>query len=169
MKRGSTVTETHDSVTWLTQESYDRLKAEYEYLTGEGRTEIAKKIEEAREEGDLRENGGYQAAKEEQGQREARIRQLRGILENAEVGEAESTTGVVSPGMTVTIRLGGDDEITFLLGSREESNTPIDVYSPKSPLGQAIMGKKVGEEASYQLPNGNSMTVEILDAVPYAG
>lgn len=162
------MTET-DSITWLTHESYERLNAEYEHLTGEGRAEIAKKIEAAREEGDLKENGGYQAAKEEQGKQEARIRQLREILENAKVGEAEVHEGVVTPGMTVTIRFEGDDEITFLLGSREENNTPVDVYSPKSPLGQAINGKKVGESASYRLPNGSSMTVEILDVVPYAG
>lgn len=166
------MTETRDeNVTWLTREAYDRLKSEYEYLTGEWRTEIAQRIEEAREEGDLRENGGYQAAKEEQGKQEARIRQLRQLLENAEVGEAATTEGLVAPGMTVTIRFAGEDgdEITFLLGSREESNTPIDVYSPKSPLGQAINGKKVGEKATYKLPNGMSMSVEILDAVPYAG
>lgn len=162
------MTET-ENATWLTQESYDRLKEEFDYLSGEGRTEIAKKIEAAREEGDLRENGGYQAAKEEQGKQEGRIAQLRSILENAKVGEPTTTEGVVSPGMTITVRFEGDDEITFLLGSREENNTPIDVYSPKSPLGKAIMGKKVGESASYQLPNGLSMTVEILDAVPYAG
>lgn len=162
------MTET-ENATWLTQESYDRLKEEFDYLTGEGRTEIAKKIEAAREEGDLRENGGYQAAKEEQGKQEGRIAQLRGILENAKVGEASTTEGVVAPGMTVTVRLEGDDEITFLLGSREENNTPIDVYSPKSPLGKAISGKKVGDSTSYQLPNGEAMNVEILDAIPYAG
>ena len=122
------------------------------------------------EEGDLRENGGYHAAREEQGQREARIRQLQQILENAHVGEPPRTDGVVGPGMTVTVRFAGDeDEVTFLLASREESGAPIDVYSPKSPLGSAINGKKVGESASYALPNGRSVTVEILEAVPYGG
>jgi transcription elongation factor GreA len=163
------VTETRaDSVTWLTQEAYDRLKAELDHLSGPGRIEIAKKIEAAREEGDLRENGGYHAAKEEQGKIEGRILQLRQILDNAKVGEAPRTEGVVGPGMTVTIRFEGDDEeVTFLLASREETGTPIDVYSPKSPLGAAINGKKVGERASYTLPNGRSMSVEILDATPY--
>ena len=72
--------------------------------------------------------------------------------------------------MTVTVRFVRDDEeVTFLLASREESGAPIDVYSPKSPLGAAITGKKVGEKASYSLPNGRQITVEILDAVPYAG
>ena len=140
------MTETRDdSVTWLTQEAYDRLKAELDYLSGEGRIDIAKKIE-------------------------ARIVTLQHILENARVGGPPRTDGVVGPGMTVTIRFVKDeDEVTFLLASREESGSPIDVYSPRSPLGAAIMGKKVGEKATYSLPNGRATTVEILDAVPYVG
>ncbi|WP_214416500.1 transcription elongation factor GreA [Sphaerisporangium fuscum] len=159
-----------ENVTWLTQEAYDRLKAEFEYLSGPGRVDIAKKIEAAREEGDLRENGGYHAAKEEQGKMEGRILQLRQLLDQARVGEAPRTEGVVGPGMTVTIRFDGDDEeVTFLLASREESGAPIDVYSPQSPLGAAINGKKIGEKATYTLPNGRQNTVEILEAVPYIG
>jgi transcription elongation factor GreA len=165
------VTETRDeAVTWLTQEAYDRLKAELDHLSGPGRIDIAKKIEAAREEGDLRENGGYHAAKDEQGQIEARIITLQHILENARVGGPPRTDGVVGPGMTVTIRFVKDgDEVTFLLASREESDIPIDVYSPRSPLGGAIMGKKIGDKASYALPNGKNITVEILEAVPYGG
>jgi transcription elongation factor GreA len=165
------VTETrNDSVSWLTQEAYDRLKSELDHLAGPGRVEIAKRIEAARDEGDLKENGGYHAAKEEQGKREARIRQLQHILENSQVGEPPRTDGVVGPGMTVTIRFDGDDdEVTFLLASREEIGAPIDVYSPRSPLGSAIAGKKVGETATYTLPNGRAATVEILESVPYAG
>jgi transcription elongation factor GreA len=165
------VTETRDdTLTWLTQEAYDRLKAEHDFLSGPGRLEIAQKIEAARQEGDLKENGGYHAAKDEQGMREARIRQLAQILENSRVGEAPRTDGIVGPGMTVTIRFEGDeDEVTFLLASREEVGSPIDVYSPKSPLGSAISGKKIGETATYNLPNGRATTVEILEAVPYNG
>jgi transcription elongation factor GreA len=164
------VTETQaDSVTWLTQETYDRLKAELDQLTGPGRAEIAKKIEAARDEGDLSENGGYHAAKDEQGQIEARIITLQHILENARVGGPPRTDGVVGPGMTVTVRFAADDdEMTFLLASREESSSLINVYSPRSPLGAAINGKKVGEKATYSLPNGRTSTVEILEAVPYA-
>ena len=165
------MTETRDdTVTWLTQEAYDRLKAELDYLSGQGRVDIAKKIEAAREEGDLRENGGYHAAKDQQGMQEARIRQLAQILESSRVGEPPRTEGVVGPGMTVTVRFQNDeDEVTFLLASREESGSPIDVYSPRSPLGSAINGKKVGETATYTLPSGKAAAVEILDAVPYAG
>ena len=165
------MTETRDdSVTWLTQEAYDRLKAELDYLSGPARADIARKIEAARAEGDLRENGGYHAAKDEQGQMEARIITLQHILETARVGAPPRTDGVVGPGMTVTVRFVKDeDEVTFLLASREESGSPIDVYSPRSPLGSAITGKKVGVQATYSLPNGRAATVEILDAVPYAG
>jgi transcription elongation factor GreA len=165
------VTETRvDTVSWLTQEAYDRLKNELDQLSGPGRSEIVAKIEAAREEGDLKENGGYHAAKDEQGKIEARILQLTHILETSKVGVAPRTEGVVGPGMTVTIRFDSDeDEVTFLLASREESGSPIDVYSPKSPLGAAINGKKVGEKASYNLPNGRKMSVEVLDATPYAG
>jgi len=159
------VTETRDdTVTWLTQEAYDRLKSELDYLTGTGRTEIAKRIEAAREEGDLRENGGYHAAKEEQGKQESRILQIMHILDNSRVGDPPRTDGVVGPGMTVTVRFAGDeDEVTFLLASREESGAPIDVYSPRSPLGAAISGKKVGESATYTLPNGTEVVVAGAD------
>lgn len=165
------MTETRDAnVTWLTQEAYDRLKAELDDRSGPLRVEIAKRIEAAREEGDLRENGGYHAAKEEQGKNEGRVLQIQQILENARVGDPPRTDGVVGPGMTVTVRFAGDDEeVTFLLASREESGAPIDVYSPRSPLGSAISGKKVGQTATYSLPNGRSAKVEILEAVPYQG
>lgn len=165
------MTETRDdTVTWLTQEAYDRLKSELDHLSGQGRIDIAKKIEAARDEGDLRENGGYHAAKEEQGKLEARINQITHILTHSRVGEPPRTDGVVGPGMTVTVQFEGEDaEVTFLLASREESGSPIDVYSPHSPLGAAISGKKVGETATFTLPNGRAKTVEIIDAVPYAG
>ena len=130
--------------------------------------EIAQKIEAAREEGDLKENGGYHAAKEEQGKRELRIRQLTQLLEHAEVG-AEIETGLAVPGAVVTVAFDGDedDTMTFLLGSREDAAEGMDVYSPKSPLGTAINGKQVGEDATYDLPNGSPMTVRVLDAKPY--
>jgi transcription elongation factor GreA len=137
------VTETREDVTWLTQEAHDRLKAELDYLAGTGRVEIAKKIEAARDEGDLRENGGYHAAKEEQGKQEARIRQIQHILENARVGDPPRTEGVVGPGMTVTVRFTGDeDEVTFLLASREESGSPIDVYSPARRWAALSRGRR---------------------------
>jgi transcription elongation factor GreA len=165
------VTQTSENVTWLTQEAYNQLKAELEYLSGPARTEIAAKIAAAREEGDLRENGGYHAAKEEQGKQELRVRQLTQLLENAKVGEAPAAEGVVAPGMVVTIAFDGDedDTLTFLLASREYASGDIETYSPQSPLGTGVNGKKVGEDAEYELPNGKKATVKILKADPYQG
>ena len=157
------------NASYLTQEAYERLQAELRELSGPGRVEIAKRIEAAREEGDLKENGGYHAAKEEQGKMEARIRQLTQILETAVVGEAPPDDGVVEPGMVVTVKMFGDEE-TFLLGSREISGeSDLDVYSEQSPLGAAINGRKAGETTSYVAPNGKSIEVEIVSAKPYEG
>ena len=156
-----------NSVTWLTQEAFDRLSAELEQLSGPGRTEIAKKIEAAREEGDLKENGGYHAAKEEQGKIEARIRVLTELLRHAVVGEAPASTGVVEPGTVITATILGD-ESTFLIGSREiVGDSDLDVYSEGSPLGTAIIGLKVGDETSYTAPNGKSIAVTILKVETY--
>jgi len=155
------------AVTWLTQEAYDRLSAELEELSGPGRTEIAKKIEQAREEGDLRENGGYHAAKEEQGKIEARIRQLTQLLRSAEVGGAQPSDGHVAPGMVVTATIAGS-ESTFLLGNREiAGDSDLDVYSEASPLGHAITGASVGDTVSYTAPNGRAITVKIERVEPY--
>ncbi len=163
------MTQTASSETFLTREAYDRLQAELQELSGPGRVEIAKRIEAAREEGDLKENGGYHAAKEEQGKMEARIRQLTQILEKATVGEAPPDDGVVEPGMVVSVELFGEEE-TFLLGSREisDGSDSLDVYSEQSPLGGAINGKKVGETATYVAPTGKTIEVRILSAKPYA-
>ena len=163
------MSQTASTATYLTQEAFDRLQDELRELSGPGRVEIAKRIETAREEGDLKENGGYHAAKEEQGKMEARIRQLKQILDVAVVGEAPPDDGVVEPGMVVTVEMFGDEE-KFLLGSREiaHGRDTIDVYSEQSPLGGAISGKKVGEMASYKAPNGKTIEVKILSAKPYS-
>jgi transcription elongation factor GreA len=157
------------NVTWLTQDAYDRLSAELEHLSGPGRTEIAKRIEQAREEGDLRENGGYHAAKEEQGKIEARIRQLTQLLRNAEVGQAPATTDSVGLGTVVTATIAGEESV-FLVGNREiAGDSELDVYSEQSPLGQAILGQKVGAKLAYTAPNGRSIPVEVLKVEPYSG
>lgn len=158
-----------ESTTWLTQESYDRLKAEYDHLAGAGRTEIAEKIEAAREEGDLKENGGYHAAREEQAKQEARIRQLDDLLRGAQVGEAPPDDGIVEPGMVVTATVGGE-KMTFLLGSREVAgDTDLDVYSASSPLGAAIMGSKAGDTVEYSTPAGKKIEVKVGKATPFKG
>ncbi|MER7763917.1 transcription elongation factor GreA [Streptomyces sp. NPDC097619] len=165
------MTQTSESVTWLTQDAYDQLKAELEYLSGPARTEIAAKIAAAREEGDLRENGGYHAAKEEQGKQELRVRQLTQLLESAKVGEAPESDGTAAPGTVITVAFDGDesDTMTFLLASREYASSDIDTYSPQSPLGKGVSGKAIGDDATYELPNGKTATVKILDVKPYNG
>ena len=153
--------------TWLTQEAADRLAAELAQLEGPLRAEIIKKIETARAEGDLKENGGYHAAREEQGKIEGRIRQLKHMLEHAHIGTPPaSESGVVGQGMLITVDIAGD-ELKFLLGSREIASGEYDVYSEKSPLGSAVLGAKVGETVNYVAPNGKTIQVAILEAQPY--
>ena len=156
--------------TWLTQEAYDRLQTELGDRTGPKRVEITKRIELAREEGDLKENGGYHADREEQGKNEARVRQLKQLLENSQVGVPESEEDEVAPGKVVTILfVAFGDEETFLLGSREEAaHASIEVYSPTSPLGASVVGKRVGDTATYSLTNGKEMSVKILKVEAYA-
>jgi transcription elongation factor GreA len=161
-----TVTDTQ--VTWLTQEAYDRLKGELDVLIA-NRPVIAAEINARREEGDLKENGGYHAAREEQGQQEARIRQLQELLRTAHVGTAPTKSDTASPGMVLTIRYDGDDETeTVLLGSREEgSHGGLEVVSPHSPLGAALLGAHAGDTREYQLPDGGLMKVSLVSAEPF--
>jgi transcription elongation factor GreA len=165
---------TEHSTIWLTREAFDKLQGELDNLRGPVRSEIVARISAARDEGDLKENGGYHAAREEQGKTEARIRQLEDMLRRAEVGETPADDGVVEPGMKVTYKFVGDsdDEAeTFLLGAREMEDTTdgIKVYSPQSPLGSAIIGHQKGDSVTYQAPNGKLLQVEIVDAVPFTG
>ncbi|MGB3827312.1 MAG: transcription elongation factor GreA [Ornithinimicrobium sp.] len=163
------MTETEKATSsFLTQGAYDRLQGELKQLSGPGRTEISKRIEAAREEGDLKENGGYHAAKEEQGKMEARIRQLQHLLDDAVVGAAPPDDNVVEGGMVITVEMFGDTA-TFLLGSREilGNGEDLDVYSENSPLGQAILGLNAGDSATYEAPNGSSVDVKVLSAKPY--
>jgi transcription elongation factor GreA len=148
--------------TWLTQESFDRLSAELVDRSGPMRSEITKKIELAREEGDLKENGGYHAAREEQGKNEARVRQLKQMLENAQIGTPPSDTGTIAIGHVVTVEFTDGDSERFWLVSREEAvHSTMDVYSPDSPLGNAVIGKKQGDNSSFELPNGKEITIAI--------
>src|SRR5690349_16649555 len=142
----STPTDEHDQGVWLTQEAHDRLKAELDELVA-GRPAMAAEINARREEGDLKENGGYHAAKDEQGKQEARIRQLTDLLRKARVGDASEK---------------------FLLGSREIAGTTgLTVYSPESALGSAIMGAAPGTTVTYQAPNGRDISVEVVAVEPF--
>ncbi len=163
---------TDSETIWVTQEAYDRLVVDLDHLKNVVLDDITAKIAAAREEGDLKENGGYHAAREEQGKTKARIDQLEAMLRKAEVGDKPADDGLVEAGMIVTIRFAGDDDTEqFLLGSREllslDSSVDIDVYSPTSPMGAALQGKKVGDTVSYDAPNGSSISVEVVAAKPF--
>jgi transcription elongation factor GreA len=155
-------------VTWLTQEAYDRLSNELAELIAH-RPVMAKEINDRREEGDLRENGGYQAAREEQGKQEGRIAQLQALLREAKVGDAPVSDGKAGPGMVVSVRFDGDDEEeSFLIGSREEAETAgIEVYSAASPLGRALTGASEGDTVEYVTPTGKTMKVTLVTAKPF--
>ena len=146
----------------LSRAAYDRLQVEHDDLTTRGRVEIARKIEAARELGDLSENGDYHAAKEEQGKMEARIRQVSGLLENAEIVEAEGNDRV-SHGSVVSIRYADDDEVErYLIGSIEERHDDLDVISPSSPLGEALIGSTPGDSVTFTVPTGAALQVEVV-------
>jgi transcription elongation factor GreA len=156
--------------TWLSQDAHDRLQAELDALIA-ARPKIAAEISARREEGDLRENGGYHAAREEQGKQEARILYLKEFLRNAEVGEAPAA-GNIAPGMVVTIYFDDDqsDTETFLLGSREiASTTDLTVYSPESALGKAILGSSAGQTVTYTAPSGADIKVTVVEFAPFSG
>jgi len=168
------MSENSSQAIWLTQEAYDKLKNELDHLSGPGRAAIAQKIAQARAEGDLSENGGYHAARDEQGHQEARIRQLTDMLGRAQVGQPPTAAGEVAPGTRITVAFDGDesDTDTFVLGSREllgldEGVDSTNVYSPQSPLGAAILGKREGDAASYVAPNGRSINVTVIKVEPF--
>lgn len=147
----------------LSQDAFDRLKSEYDDLTTRGRIEIAKKIETARELGDLSENGDYHAAKEEQGKMEGRIAHIGALIENAEIVEAAVGVDEVVAGCVVSIRYEGDDDVEkYLIGSIEERREGVTVMSPGSPLGQALLGAKVDETVGYEAPGG-TLNVTVVD------
>ncbi len=144
-----------DGQVHLSQAAYDRLRTEHDDLTTRGRIEIARKIQAARELGDLSENGDYHAAKEEQGKMEGRIAHLAALLDDVTIVETSADGETVQHGTVVSIRYEGDDDHeTYLIGSIEERHEEHEVISPSSPLGAALMGAAVGETVSFQAPAG---------------
>jgi transcription elongation factor GreA len=145
----------------LSEEAYRRLKQELEERSTTGRRDISLWIERAREHGDIKENADYDAAKNEQGHNESRIRQLEQILRDAVVGE-DAAGDVVAPGTIVEIRMEGDDDLlSYLVGSIEERHDTLEVLSTSSPLGQALLGHGPGETVSYEGPR-RTFAVEIV-------
>ena len=151
----------------LSRAAYDRLKAEFEDLTTRGRVDIARRIEAARELGDLSENGDYHAAKDEQGHMEGRIRQLEHIIEHAEVlGEHyHAEHGRAHEGCIVTVLFDGDSPDraeTYVLGHPEEQHRGIDVLTAASPLGSALIGATEGDVVTYKAPSGKDLSVRVV-------
>ncbi|MEY3407033.1 MAG: hypothetical protein RL038_94 [Actinomycetota bacterium] len=156
------MTEPH--VTWLSQAAFDSLVAELAEREGPIRTEITARIAEARAEGDLKENGGYHAAREEQGHNEGRINHLKALLENAKVGAPEVADGVAHIGRVVTIQFAPGDSETYYIGTATEAEfTKFEILSPGSPLGEAVIGRHIGDDIEYKLPNGRETTVTLID------
>jgi transcription elongation factor GreA len=149
----------------LSKQAYVRLQDELADRSGPRRKQISAAIERAREHGDLSENGEYDAAKNEQGHNEARIRQLEQMLLNAVVVET-AAGDVVAPGTIVEIRMDGDDEPSeYLVGSIEERHETLEVLSISSPLGQALIGHAPGETVGYEGPR-RTFQVEIVSVRP---
>jgi len=149
--------------THLSPQAHQRLSEELEWRSGPRRSEISQWIERAREHGDIKENADYDAAKNEQGHNEARIRHLEALLRTAVIVEG-TADDVVGPGVVVEILMAGDDEpVQYLVGSIEERHDTYDVLSVSSPLGQALLGAEVGAVVSYEAPRtGKQISVEVV-------
>ncbi len=158
------------STIWLTPDAHEKVRAELENLKGPVRDEIVARISEARDEGDLKENGGYHAAREEQGKNEGQIRLLEEVLLHAQ-SDVPDDDDVVAVGKVVSYKFEGDDDDeaeTFLLGAREnEDYVDVPVFSPQAPLGSALLGAKTGDTVAFEAPNGKTLQVEVLSAKPY--
>ena len=153
-----------EHITWLTQTAYDRLVAELAEREGPVRADIVAQIATTRAEGDLSENGGYHAAREEQGKNEARIAQLRHLIENSKVGQPEAADGEVHIGRVVTIEQEDAKQFTFLIAHPSEAEyTEQRVVTPASPIGEAVIGHRIGDSVTYTTPRGIEMTVTIVD------
>ncbi len=153
-----------DESTWLTPDAHQKLTEELERLKTEGRTEIEARIAEARSHGDLRENADYDAAKNDQGMLEARIRQIQALLDRAEVRQA-SDDGTVQIGSVVTVDDDGE-EISYFVATPENKVPGMALASPDGPLGSALLGARVGDEVTYSAPGG-TFSVKVTAIEPY--
>jgi transcription elongation factor GreA len=164
------VTQSNEEAIWMSPQAFEVLKAEMDDLTGPQRTAVVERIAAARDEGDLKENGGYHAAKDEQGKLEARIRQLDELLRVADTSSA-ADDGIVGPGKVVTTDpVFTDNDGPFLMAVRTVDNAypdDLEVFSPASPLGSALVGAKKGEVVEYKAPNGKDIKITVVDATPY--
>lgn len=153
--------------TFLTPSALTKLVDELEHLKTAGRREIEDRIAEARSHGDLRENADYDAAKNEQGLMEARIRKLEHLIATAEISES-SSTDVVEVGSIVTVVDHHGDETEYFVAPQENRIPGVLLASPSSPLGSALIGCRIGDQVSYEAPAG-SFTVEVAAIRPFDG
>ena len=156
-----------DQTTWLTLTAHRKLVEELEDLTTNGRRAISERIGEARSHGDIRENGDYDAAKNEQGLMEARIRKIRHILDTAEVREAP-VGDVVTVGCLALVRRADGAEMEVLVATQENKMPGFVLASPSSPMGAALLGTKVGSTVSYEAPGG-TFRLTVLSVRPFEG
>ncbi|HEX6145227.1 MAG TPA: transcription elongation factor GreA [Acidimicrobiia bacterium] len=156
-----------DEPTFLTPAALERMREELEQLKTDGRREIEERIAEARSHGDLRENADYDAAKNDQGLMEARIRKLEHLLHTSEVRDV-SDTGRVEIGCVVTVVDSDGDELEYFVAPQENKVSGMLLASPTSPLGGALLGAAIGDEVSYRAPAG-TFTVSVKAVRPYEG
>ena len=156
-----------DQSTFLTAAALQKLENELEHLKTDGRREIEERIAEARSHGDLRENADYDAAKNDQGLMESRIRKLQHLINTAEVRQV-ADTGKVEVGTIVTVVDSDGDEMEYFVAPQENKVPGMLLASPTSPLGAAMLGASVDDDVSYEAPAG-TFTVTVKAVRPYQG
>ena len=156
-----------DQAVWLTAAAHRKLVEELEELLNHGRVEVSERIAEARSHGDISENGDYDAAKNEQGLMEARIRKIQHILDTAEVREAE-VSDEVTVGCIARVRRADGGEMEVFVATQENKVPGFVLASPSSPMGAALLGAKVGSKVSYQAPGG-TYELTVLGVRPFEG
>jgi len=151
----------------LSQEAVDALRIELEELKSNGREKMSEQLRQARELGDVTDNAAFETAKQDQALLEGRIQRLEDVLRNAEVRNTPVDAKVVSSGVLVTVRDTADPSIedAFVIAESEERVTGARVLSPRSPLGQALMGCRIGEQVTYEAPGG-TFTYEVVGLEP---
>jgi transcription elongation factor GreA len=151
----------------LSAEAIEALQAELEELKSTGREKMTDQIRQARELGDVTDNAAYETAKQDQAMLEGRIARLEDVLKNAVVRQASARSDIVTPGLVVTVRDVDDSTIvdSFVLAEPEERVTGARVLSPRSPLGQALLDHKVGDQVTYEAPGG-TFTYEVVKIEP---
>jgi transcription elongation factor GreA len=153
----------NDEKEYLSQEKYDELKKELEFLRSTGRKKVLVDLEYAKSLGDLSENAEYHEARSKQAELEDRVAALEALLKSASI-VAHKNTDIASMGSTIVLRKEGEKETRNIeIVGTEEADVEKGKLSNKSPLGQAIMGKKKGDTISFKSPNGETVSYSVID------